>query len=57
MFSVFSHCSTSREEQRRFEKERADEVYCSLKRAKKIAKKRTEEMSQNVEVFITSFKT
>lgn len=41
----------SKEEQRQYEQQRAEEIYMSLRRAKTVAQKRAEEMSRSVEAW------
>ena len=43
---------TSEEEKLKFEQERAEELYKNMRRAKMVAKKRSEEMSKMVEVCV-----
>ena len=47
-----SMCRKSKEEQRQYEQQRAEEIYESLQRAKSIAQKRAEQMSRSVEVCV-----
>ena len=50
---IFTHVyRASEEEKKKYEEERAEELFRNMQRAKMVAKKRAEEMSKDVEVCV-----